>query len=260
MLTKKDRPRDPLTVEPLPRPGDSGQWMMMDQVVNDVLWLVLPPGLLLVSAIAEWVVWLRQKPTPPGIITGLFVIAVVVSIWRLPRVIRRVRAMQLGVRGEIAVAEALEELRPLGYHVLHDICAKDFNVDHVAIGPGGIFVIETKTISKPTGRIAEIVYDGSTVRVDGRTPDRDPIKQVSALADHIEKIIERAGAERPCAKPVVLYPGWWVQEGPPGCEVWVLNPARFLGYVRHQPERLAPDEVSRYATILKDHVRARSSG
>jgi hypothetical protein len=54
-----------------------------------------------------------------------------------------------GADGEVAVARALEAL-PEGWVALHDLrwpgrqCA---NIDHVAIGPGGVFVIDAKNWS-----------------------------------------------------------------------------------------------------------------
>jgi nuclease-like protein len=51
-----------------------------------------------------------------------------------------------GGRAEQSVGRELEELRREGWIVLHDIQpAGKRNVDHVTSGPGGVFVIETKT-------------------------------------------------------------------------------------------------------------------
>lgn len=49
-----------------------------------------------------------------------------------------------GVAGERAVADALQQLLPDGYEVLHDLPFDNTredgpNIDHVAIGPGGVF-------------------------------------------------------------------------------------------------------------------------
>src|SRR6188472_2002795 len=49
-----------------------------------------------------------------------------------------------GIRGELMVAELLTELEPQGYRVLHDVETGHGNLDHVVIGPNGVFVLETK--------------------------------------------------------------------------------------------------------------------
>jgi hypothetical protein len=41
--------------------------------------------------------------------------------------------------GEKAVGEFLERFREKGYRIFHDIVGGDFNIDHVLIGPSGIY-------------------------------------------------------------------------------------------------------------------------
>ena len=52
--------------------------------------------------------------------------------------------LKLGRDAELAVASELIELQPHGYQVFHDIQADGFNIDHLVVGPNGIFAIETK--------------------------------------------------------------------------------------------------------------------
>jgi hypothetical protein len=104
----------------------------------------------------------------------------------------RVRRQLPGDKGERAVADVLDQLRrERGYHVLHDIPIYKggrrtpstpgeqpvANIDHILIGPAGVLVIETKTLSKPSGRKAVVRFDGERLLVDGHTLDRDPIAQ-----------------------------------------------------------------------------------
>lgn len=55
-----------------------------------------------------------------------------------------------GAEGERAVAAVLAKLENDGWLALHDVSLGRGNVDHVLVGPGGIFTIETKSHS---GRI-----------------------------------------------------------------------------------------------------------
>ena len=61
----------------------------------------------------------------------------------------------LGYFGERLVAEQLEPLKLRGWRIFHDVPAvrngHTFNLDHVAVGPAGVFVIETKTFRKGLG-------------------------------------------------------------------------------------------------------------
>lgn len=60
------------------------------------------------------------------------------------------RSYQLGYEGEIAVGQELNQLMLDGYRVYHDFPGDKFNIDHIVVGPPGVFAVETKARSKPT--------------------------------------------------------------------------------------------------------------
>lgn len=49
-----------------------------------------------------------------------------------------------GAQGEESVGAILDGLGADGWHAIHDVSLGRGNVDHILIGPGGIFAIETK--------------------------------------------------------------------------------------------------------------------
>lgn len=70
------------------------------------------------------------------------------AAFRFYKARHQLRAFRLGLEGERTVGALLEDLRRRGYRILHDIPnarKPTFNIDHVAIGPGGVFAIESKT-------------------------------------------------------------------------------------------------------------------
>jgi hypothetical protein len=61
-----------------------------------------------------------------------------------------VTAWQIGADGEVRTGRLLESLEADGFRVLHDRKipgARTANIDHIVIGPPGIYVIETKSYS-----------------------------------------------------------------------------------------------------------------
>ncbi|HET9592871.1 MAG TPA: nuclease-related domain-containing protein [Solirubrobacterales bacterium] len=50
-----------------------------------------------------------------------------------------------GAEGEEVVGRILEGLRERGWCVIHDVSFGRGNIDHIVVGPGGIFTIETKS-------------------------------------------------------------------------------------------------------------------
>lgn len=76
--------------------------------------------------------------------------------------------LRMGLRGEQAVADELQLAVRAGYHLFNDIPTDaDCNIDHVIVGQGGVFAIETKARSKPDhldDRDAKAVFDGVSGR------------------------------------------------------------------------------------------------
>jgi len=87
-----------------------------------------------------------QVGLPHGRLIGLAVAAVVA--WRLRfRPSEQARSWQRGVRGERHTARLLDRLTGDGYVVFHDLAVPwntSANVDHLVIGPTGVFVIDSK--------------------------------------------------------------------------------------------------------------------
>ncbi len=68
----------------------------------------------------------------------------------LERLRRDQRAWAAGAEGERRVAESLGRLERYGWTMLHDVRwpgRRQANIDHIAIGPGGVFVVDAKNWS-----------------------------------------------------------------------------------------------------------------
>jgi hypothetical protein len=86
-----------------------------------------------------------QAGLPRAGLAGLA--AAVLVGWRLRfRPSEQARAWQRGAAGERQTARLLNRLGRDGYQVLHDLAMPDSpaNVDHLVVGPSGVFVIDSK--------------------------------------------------------------------------------------------------------------------
>ncbi len=81
----------------------------------------------------------------------------VISRYVLPLLERRDR----GASGEEQVGGLLDHMAGRGWHVIHDASLGRGNVDHILIGPPGIFTVETKSHPGPV-RVARV--HGETLR------------------------------------------------------------------------------------------------
>jgi hypothetical protein len=247
--------RSPLPHRPLRYAGQS-----LDEEIDlqrqKALTYIVVSGACAAVVLAEWLAVIIKSPTKPWIPTALTVLIGGYSAIRLWRIQRRLRNLELGRDGERIVAEELDILKKEGASVLHDIVGEGFNVDHVVCCPQGVFLIETKTRSVPTAGKSTVVYDGSRVLVNGIEADRDAIRQASALASWLEKTLLGSTGRRFAVRPVVVFPGWFVEPGPKGAAVWVLNPKALPAFIRHEPVSIDTSDVHLITFHLSRYIRA----
>lgn len=246
--------RSPLKNPPLRMPGQSVQ-EDIDRITDKFADHAVLFGLAWFAALMEWVRWIFKLPPQPLVFSALAVLVSAFVIMKAIKTRRRLRILRQARDGEKVIGQSLERLRERGYRVLHDIVGNGFNIDHVLIGPTGIYTIETKTISKPTKGCCEIVYDGEKIRVNGFMPDRDPIVQAKAQAGWIKGFLKDVITQQMAVRPVVLYPGWYVKAPSHGCEVWVLNPDVLPGFLRNERTSLDARDIQAIEGCLSVYVR-----
>ena len=143
--------------------GVPGEWARVKGMALG-MWPIFIGIFVAGFALATWVFG------PAGIGAVLFAVAVVFSCWTGTRGLRRVERFFKGARGEEKVAGILAGL-PDGYHVFNDFRAGNAHVDHVVLGPTGVFSVETKCWA------GEVTVEEGSVLINGRLPSRDPVPQ-----------------------------------------------------------------------------------
>jgi nuclease-like protein len=150
----------------------------------------------------------------------------VISRYVLPLVERRDR----GARGEEHVGSLLGALEGAGWLVIHDATFGNGNIDHILIGPPGVFTIETKSHPGPV-RVG---------RVHGRA-----IAQAQAQARAIEQV---TGIQ---AEPLIVFSRAWVDKPMARRKGVRIVPARMLvGYLEKRSPRLVPEQLAEAHRLL----------
>ncbi len=163
---------------------------------------------------------LRFLASEIALLASMFVI----SRYVLPLVDRHDR----GAKGEEQVGGVLDELAGDTWRVIHDASLGRGNVDHILIGPAGVFTVETKSHPGPV-RVG---------RVHGAT-----LSQAQAQ----RKAIERVTGER--VEPLIVFSRAWVDKPLAKRKGVRVMPARMLrGYFERCPETLSAEEVARAHT------------
>ena len=262
MFRKKSDRHSPLKYRPLRQAGQSIDEEIEAFYDDKIATLMVMAGFVVAVAVMDWFRWLTHTPTMPVLST---IAAVLFAIYAAVRVIprwKKLRELKQARDGEKIIAEHLDALREKGYRVLHDVVyqrpdGKAYNIDHVLIGGTGIFTIETKTISKPTGE-SEVTYDGEQVLVQGLEPDRDPIIQAKAEAQWVRDFVKSCiGKDGVPVRPVVLFPGWYTSKQPKGVEVWVLNEKALPVFVQNERGFVTQQDIYAIHFHLSQYVRRR---
>ncbi|WP_105200916.1 nuclease-related domain-containing protein [Pseudoalteromonas sp. T1lg10] len=150
----------------------------------------------------------------------LLVVAFVGLIYILAKVRRLFKALiklKLGRDAELASASELMKLQANGYQVFHDVQADGFNIDHLAVGPQGIFAVETKgrhkrVADEENGKKAYAMFYKDGLLHFPSWQEREPIEQAQRQAKWVnEWLIKATGLSHLQTTPVLAFPGWWVE-------------------------------------------------
>lgn len=214
----------------------------------------------LLAALEWWRDYANMKPNP-FLFTLVAVGAAVYAGLRIWRVLPRLRSLRQGLDGEKAVGQFLERLREDGFQVFHDVVGSGFNIDHVLIGPAGVFTIETKTWSKPISGDARISFDGETIKVGAFEPDRNPVVQAVAQSGWLRTLLLESTGRKFEVRPVIVFPGWFVQNDTDTLrKLWVLEPKALPTFLVNEPTRLNAQDVKLASFHLSRFIRSTERG
>ncbi|TDX27580.1 nuclease-like protein [Modicisalibacter xianhensis] len=170
--------------------------------------MVYGMGRMLFAPHQNWLEWMLY-----GLLTT--VLALLFS-FLLMRDYQRIRRIKLGLACELAVGQELERLiRPEAhpYFVFHDIPSDTFTIDHVALTPHGVFVIETRARTHPLSPSGEpqstVAVESERLRFPGWS-ERQPLRKTRQAACWMQHWLAReCGVDVP-VRGVLVLPGWQI--------------------------------------------------
>ncbi|MBL8102115.1 MAG: NERD domain-containing protein [Anaerolineales bacterium] len=252
MKTKK---RSPLKDRPLRYAGQSLNEQIEDRLLDLLYWFFLP-AMTIVLVIGEWFRFLNPQPAQkPILVTFVAIVLLGVGIFKIFKGIKEVNRLKMARDGEKIVAEELQTLLKDGATVFHDVIGNKFNIDHVIVSKHGIFLVETKTYSKPIKKDAVISFDENHLYVDGQKIQRGPIKQVKALVKWLQDLLLQTTGQKFPIHPVILFPGWYTEQIKRGQELWILNPKALPKFIANEPIKIKETDVHLIAYHLSRYIR-----
>lgn len=252
--------RSPLKNPPLRSPGESLQEQLND-LSNDKLWIYLLIGFLpAMLALTEWFDFFFNTEPHPVPLTILAAPCIIFAWIKIKGLIPQARNISRGMKAEKSVGQYLEQFRVQGYQIFHDIPGesggKKFNLDHVIIGPKGIFTIETKYAHKRDG-LAKVRYDGEQISIDGYKPERNPVIQAKAQAKWLFERLQNGTGQKWFVQPVVVYPGWWVENNNArDAKVWVINEKALPAFIEKRDGSLSDSDIHVASDLLSRYIQS----
>ncbi len=232
----------------------------LNEQINLYLVYVVILPLIIYSALISYSYFQAEQPSLAVIwISSIISIALIAYMaYNLANLLSRRKRIRLAYEGELAVGQELNQLMLQGYRVYHDFPADTFNIDHIIVGPKGVFAVETST------RLKGAIANGSqeaTVTYDGRmltfadTTDFETIEQAEQQADWLSKWLGAATGEPIAVRAVITLPGWVVKrtsaDGIP-----VVNPGQFASLFEHiKPRPLSETMLDRIKDQLEQKCR-----
>ncbi|MBP6881433.1 MAG: NERD domain-containing protein [Candidatus Pacebacteria bacterium] len=225
---------------------------LIDSKVNDYLFVIFASVLLILFS---WISYFQEiKPNPylmtfVGLVIGSF------SGYKVLKLRKDVHNLKQGIKGERYVGQTLEELRADGYRIFQDVLGDGFNIDHVLIGPAGIFVVETKTWGN-SASIKNASYDGRTLRLNNHPVPKNPIFQVQSSARWLSEVLQKSIGTRWFVKPIIALPSKFIEpivnqvlenEG-----VYMLNPKNIRSFLASYsgPNSLSEEQINQISFHL----------
>jgi hypothetical protein len=227
----------------------------LDEKINDeILWLIMFP-----VSMALGLFFLHPKDWITPFLFFLFSAGSSVFFGlRLFKLLRTRANYRLGYDGERFVGEELSRLIGLGFEIYHDVPFDGFNIDHVLVGPRGVFIVETKTRRKPVNESGKkefkVQFDGKNLQWPWGA-DSHGIEQAKNNAKTLSGWLSSATGKTVWVTPILTLPGWMIELKTITDDLFVLNPKQIYQVCASQSETLPEAQIRQMCHQLDQKCR-----
>ncbi len=181
-----------------------------------------------------------------GFVAGAF-LALWITLRDTPP--RYVETWREGAEGERKAEKTLRPLERGGWNVVHDIQNERGNYDHVAVGPSGVYLLESKNLQgvvSVRGGVPRLAR-----RHDTETVVFDRVRsQALAGAARLKSQIERRTGHRIWVQAVVVFWSEFPESLIEDERCVFIAGSRLCSWLQNQPKRLSPTEVEKISTAI----------
>ncbi len=252
----------PLTKELLRSPGHSLR-QKIDGVQDELcLWLtvlIAMPFMLISLHVCDS----HYRGTPDSVYRYALAVSVLIVFGvvfgrKITRLYNEHRALVLGMEGELATGQELDQLMLAGCRVFHDIKARYGNIDHVVVSSSGVFCVETKMVSKyVAGKAkAEVIVDHEQNVLRFTNFEREiPSAQIESQTAWLSDFLSSATGDAVRLEGILALPGYFIKQRIGRGSVFVINPVKPKRFFVHSRKVLSDQMIRRIAHQLEQLCR-----
>ena len=227
------------------RPNQSGQ--PFDKFV---------PCLMIIFAfwivtLVEWAQRIGGENPDPRFWTVLSLIITAYGGFQVFRLRPGWRRSYFDKRTERRVVELLNRIEAKGFVIYRDLVKNDSKIDHLIVGPSGVYAVEMKTW-KPFGSRTIDCGPGDELLIGGRITDSRPFQQARDAARvvglHLQKYFHQ---DYPLKPLVVLTGNWRINGRETNIEVPIMTGNELEGYLEQQQPELTAEQIAEICSHLE---------
>ena len=163
---------------------------------------------------------------------------------------------QMGAFGEQRTAKAVEPLLAEGWSIIHDMNLVKSNLDHVLVGPGGVFVLDTKNGWGTASASSDTL---TVVHPDGRKAFESDTyaRRARAQGKALNALLNQRCGLHPWVSAVVVIWSDFEQQAVPGNRMTYVHGQYLADWLRSQPAKLNQSQISELVGALRPGQRRR---
>ena len=133
----------------------------------------------------------------------------------------------------------------------------EWNIDHIVVGPAGVFVLETKARArrKATREQQEhvVIFDGQMLQFPW-CYDREAVQQVESNKNWVRKFLSAFPPKAIPIHPVIVVPGWYVKTSGK-YPIKAMNATYLVGYIKGTKPLFTPEQLQPVIQRLDERCR-----
>lgn len=259
-VRKRNR-RSPLTRKMLRSPGETLRTEIEELDAENtfvILMTIMGPFLLYSITLSQ--IHFSSRPNPTVSWAGFVVIGFLAMVYFLRQIFRNIemiRRKRLGMEGEIATGEELNQLMLHGCRVFHDLPFEYGNIDHVVVSQSGVFSVETKTLAKSNDSGSEkVTVDFNNNRIQFSDWNWGiPAKQLETNSRWLSQHLSSATGMKIEAEPMLALPGYYIEKRIGKSNVFVFNPKQPKKFFSNSRVVFTPEQVQQIAHQVEQLCR-----